>query len=650
MGFLAPLALAFAALGIPILIVYMLKLRREARHVSSTMLWSQVLQDRQANAPWQKLRRNLLMLIQLLLLFLLVLALARPYSEISRLFQGNVIILLDASASMQATDTARGGGAATRFDLARDRAKQIVDGLGANDTLTLIAVADTPRVLASLCNDKSVLRQALSTTQVTNTQADWEAAFILAQSSAQQAARTTTVVLSDGGLPDGLPPLPGQVRYIPTGITAENVAITALAIRDGPHGPQAFVRVANAGTQPVTTLVQIDVNESLFDARTLDIAAGGESGIALDDLPLDTQRIQARLPDDTLAIDNQAWAVRAADREATVFLVTPGNSFLERAIGLMPNLNPVTVRVTDTLTHTVTLPGGITPDLIIFDTLTPADLPELGNLLFIGPPVANELIRVGGMLTDTTILDVEGNHPLLHYVDAAQLRELNIARAREVSVPSWAETLIEARSGPLLLAGEVGGRRIAILTFDLHQSDLPLKITFPILIANLTYWLAPTSAVDVPAQLSPGMPALIRPQIGVSEIVVTAPSGQQWTFEAAGSEPIPFAQTDEPGIYTVEQKRVQQGADQQISQASFAVNLFSELESYIEPRDEIDVGQTPISAQTESSVGRREWWRWPALAALSMLIIEWFVHLRGRLPFSIRETFARLIPSREKNP
>ena len=652
MGLLAPLALAFAALGIPILIVYMLKLRREQRTVSSTMLWQQVLQDRQANAPWQKLRRNLLLLLQLLLLFLLVLALARPYSEISRLFQGNVIVLLDASASMQATDT--GGAAPTRFAVARDRARQIIDGLGPNDTLTLIAVGDTPRVLASLTNDKSVLRQALATARVTNTQADWEAAFILALSSARQATRTTTVVLSDGGLPDDLPPLPGRVRYVPTGITAENMALTALAVRDGPHGPQAFVRVANAGTQPATTLVQVYVDGSLFDARTLDVASNDENGFALDDLPLDTQHIEARLPDDVLAIDNTAWAVRSLDEQATVLLVTPGNSFLERAIGLMPNLNPITVRITETVRADGTpanaaIPLSETlatsPALTIFDTLVPAAIPESGNLLFIAPPESTDLFQAGGTLTNTTILDVKSDHALLRYVDATLLREIHIARARAVQAPSWAETLVEARGGPLLLAGEVSGRRIAILTFDLHHSDLPLKIAFPILIANLTRWLAPTSAIDVPAQLAPGMPALIRPQMGVSEIVVTAPSGQQWAFEAAGSEPLPFAQTNEPGIYTVEQK-----GDRETSRASFAVNLFSDLESHIAPQDTIDVGQSPVSAQLGGSAGRREWWRWPALAALGLLLVEWIVHLRGRLPFSFRQILIRLRLSSKDQP
>ena len=79
MSLLTPTALALLALSIPILLLWMLKLRRRNVTVSSTMLWSKLLRDREANAPWQKLRRNLLLLLQLAILAALVLALARPF-------------------------------------------------------------------------------------------------------------------------------------------------------------------------------------------------------------------------------------------------------------------------------------------------------------------------------------------------------------------------------------------------------------------------------------------------------------------------------------------------------------------------------------------------------------------------------------------
>ena len=84
MGFLTPLALAFAALSIPILVLYMLRLRRRDVLVSSTLLWQRLLRDREANTPWQRLRRNLLLFLQLAILALLTLALARQPETIRR--------------------------------------------------------------------------------------------------------------------------------------------------------------------------------------------------------------------------------------------------------------------------------------------------------------------------------------------------------------------------------------------------------------------------------------------------------------------------------------------------------------------------------------------------------------------------------------
>ena len=104
MSLLAPAALALGLLALPIVLLYMLRLRRREQTVSSTYLWRTLVRDRAANAPWQRLRRNLLLLLQLLILAALVLALARPALRLPGLGGGSVIVLLDASASMLATD------------------------------------------------------------------------------------------------------------------------------------------------------------------------------------------------------------------------------------------------------------------------------------------------------------------------------------------------------------------------------------------------------------------------------------------------------------------------------------------------------------------------------------------------------------------
>jgi len=181
MSFLTPLALIGGLLAIPILLLYMLRLRRREIPVSSTYLWQQLLLDREANTPWQRLRRNLLLLLQLLILALLVLALARPYIVVPAVSAGQTALLLDASASMNATDSPEG----TRFEAARRQALEMVETMSAGDRMTVIRVAAVPEVLVPYTNDRTLLRDAINSAQPSLASADWAAALTLAGDAAK---------------------------------------------------------------------------------------------------------------------------------------------------------------------------------------------------------------------------------------------------------------------------------------------------------------------------------------------------------------------------------------------------------------------------------------------------------------------------------
>src|SRR5271169_4067443 len=103
MNFLTPTAFLFA-LTIPVVIVfYLLKRKRVVKLVSSTLLWQRFLAETQASAPFQRLRKNWLLILQILLLALSVFALSRPYFAAKARPAELRVIILDASASMQAT-------------------------------------------------------------------------------------------------------------------------------------------------------------------------------------------------------------------------------------------------------------------------------------------------------------------------------------------------------------------------------------------------------------------------------------------------------------------------------------------------------------------------------------------------------------------
>jgi len=605
MDFLTPLSLAFAALSIPILILYMLKMRRREVLVSSTLLWRRLLRDREANTPWQRLRRNLLLLLQLLTLALLTLALARPFVPTPSIVSGSVVILLDGSASMQATDVSP-----TRFEAARAAVREVLSGLGPQDTATLVLVGPQPQVLAAATGDRAGLHRALEGAAPTDGPADWETAGALAAAALAGTQAPHTVVISDGALPEPLPPLPGEVHFVRIGERGDNLAIVGMAIREGSGGPQAFLRVANFGGEEAEVAVTLHADSRPFDARTLSIPPHASATLTLNDLPYDLTLLEARLEaDDPLPLDNVAWAVRGASARRRVLLITPGNLFLERALGMLPGVE--LTRLTPDQP-----PPSEGYDLVVCDGPVTTTLPA-GNLWTIGP-----YGTAPSVFTDTAITRIAADDPLLRYVD---LEGVHVLRAWQVEPPPGARVLVEAEGGPLLFVAERPQGRLAVLTFDLHDSDLPLQVAFPILTANLTGWLLPQGGMAETTSVRPGDPVPIQPVPEADRVVVTAPDGTSHLLPVGETIPT-FAATDRLGVYQVTQFGPD---DEPLRSDLLAVNLLDRVESDIAPRDRIAVGQAEVTAAAREEEGQREFWPWLAGAALGMLAVEWWVYHRG---------------------
>jgi Ca-activated chloride channel homolog len=619
MALLAPLALLLGLLAIPILILYMLKLRRREVEVSSTLLWQLLMRDREANAPWQRLRRNLLLLVQLLVLLALVLALARPFFKVPTVATGTLVVLLDGSASMRATD----GTGGTRFEQARAAARRLIDELGSDGALALILVGHQPQVLAAATNNKDVLRAALAQAQPSETPADWDAALALTAGTvrAGQAEDSVVVVISDGGLPPGLPPLPAEVRYVPIGSSADNLAIAALALRATSSGPQLFANVVNYGPADRDVILSIAIDGKLTTAEALHVPANGQQELVLKDLPPNPAVYEARLSPpaaagegallDQLPLDDTAWAAYQPPAAGRVLLVSPGNIFLEQVFAALSGslgLQPFKLKQDQPLP-----PEPF--DLYVFDSVITDTLPAADLLLV--DPSSSPLFEVGGYFTNTALVRVAENDPLTHFVDWSGV---NILQARQVQVPDWARVLVEAEGGPLVFAGEVGGRRVAVITFDLHDSDLPLKITYPVLMANLINYLSPAQAFSAPDGLAPGAALTIKPRGGDTAITIEDPHGARYAATASEAGVI-FADTHALGVYRVFSNQGLLG--------QFAVNLFAPLESRISPAPAITVGRVEVTAAAPQAEGQLEIWPWLAGLALALLLLEWWLYHRG---------------------
>ena len=632
MSLLAPAALVLGLLAVPIILLYMLRLRRREQLISSTFLWRELVRDQAANAPWQRLRRNLLLLLQLLILAALVLALARPTLRVPGFGGGSIIVLLDASASMQATDS----DAASRFEDARAETARLITGLSGDDRMTLIRVGQTPTVLAAASADRNTLRRALDAAAPENGPADWSAAFALAAGSMQGLDDPRTVIVSDGGLPENLPALPGDVGFAPVGRAGDNLALAAQAARPTAGGADLLVAVENPGPTARSGLLSLYVNDALYDSRRVDLGANEQTAQTWS-LPPDAGVVEARLEPrdgaaDYLAVDNRAWTLLEGNDLRRVLLVSEGNLFLERLFAILPGYE--LFRAAPDEAESVA--AGDSFDLYVYDGVPLPAGPLKGSTLIFNPQPgvdgAEPPLRVTGTISDTTAVRI-ADSPLLANVD---WRALNIAAAQQVDAPAL-QPIIEAAAGPLLLAGEVDGQRVAAFTFDLRASDLPLQIAFPVIMANITAWLSPGRVIAGDDILQPGATVPLIPDARAAAMTVTLPDGTVWEQATAGvGEPLLFSETQQTGIYRIS---LRDPSGETRAAGGFAVNFFDGNESRIMPVETLRFGQAEVSGGSEVGEGLRELWPWFLLAGLGVLLVEWWITYRrslGRPTFRFR--------------
>jgi VWA domain-containing protein/aerotolerance regulator-like protein len=556
MPFAAPLALLGLLFVPAVVAMYLLRLRRRETVVPSTLLWQRLVADVEANAPWQRLRRSLLLLLQLLLVLVLVFLAARPFLEHPAGLARDLIVIVDTSASMGATDVAP-----DRLAAAREAAKEALKDLPAGGRVSVIEAGRTARIVTSATSDLGRIRGAIDAIRPSVARGDLTDALALAQQLAVQSGDAEVLVATDASL--AVPPttkVDAPVRVLRVGDPkgSRNQAIVALAVRTAPSAVtrSVFVSVANLDLEPATRRVEIRGDDHLVETRTIRIDAQQKADVIVDDVPADVATIEVRLtPDDTdptarpdlLAADDRAWAIVPPQRERNILVVGPGDPYLETALSYLPNsrlfgLTP------DQYPAGAVRTDGTSWDLIIFEGTVPTTLPAT-PVLAIAPPRSSPLGDVGGVLQNPGIGTLGTDEPILRYVD---LTTTHIAQAQQLTLPPWARTVIPGPKGaPLLYAGSRAGIPTAVLAFEPRQSDLPLQVAFPILVANLTGELLGGSSSPT-AAVAPGDPVSLTIPAGASGLRVVRPdgSGIDLVPGPAAGPVVTFTATEQLGVYT----------------------------------------------------------------------------------------------------
>jgi len=549
MRFLNPVGLFAFLIALPILALYFLRLQRQELVVPSTLLWKAVLVDHHANRPWQKLRRNWLLLLQLLVLFAMVFSLARPALPAALNLQGQVIVLLDASASMQAMQP----DGQTRFAASSQVLEKLAETFDGQALVTFIAVGPTPQLLLQ-AGSATDFQRVLDEVRCTDGVANWEAAAALAASLAW-GNDVTTVLVTDTAIDRGLPALPGRVRLIQVGHDLPNAGITAFALRRTPEGMTAFVRIYNAGPAAQREF-SLYADGALVGHRIVTLPAGEAVSLSFPALSVSAWA-EARLellPDredgDALALDDHAWVALAGEESRQVLLATQGNRFLNQVLQSFPGLKLEQSGVASSVAESLAASQSTgqleqSYDLIVADGPLTSTLPGAPGVWLIAPGSGSLCGERGTVFTPTFAVRGHWTHPLLQYIDWT---DVHVARAYAYEPPADAEVLIEDSGGPLLWVLDRPGQRAACLAFDLHDSDLPLRTAFPLLVSNLIGWLMPQTSLE-PIQALPSgeswNPALLPDALSAT---LVTPSGERISLLEGDLNALPT----QAGLYQLE--------------------------------------------------------------------------------------------------
>lgn len=555
---------AWAFLGLAaILVLYMLKRRFEEHEVPSTYLWRRMLADQNANRPFQKLRKNLLMVLQLAVVALLALALMHPATK--GLAGGDYVLIFDTSLSMRADG---------RMEQAKERALRMVDEMAAGSSVTVITAGSEVETPLSRSEDTVRVKQAISSVRAGYAGAALERAVSLAQAMAREIDGLNIIVFSDDyEAPEG-------IRTINAGRGAENRAILSVKLARRADANEAVVVVANYGEACDVTL-EIEADGALWDVHTVSLEKEQTLGVSFT-LPDDVQAVHARIrQSDALAEDNEAWGVPQETRSHVVAYAGDKNVFLETAIGLREDVELVKTDFEGLASAKAEMYVSVQNGLTVVSrtgatsiTAGEEKLAENGSLV-----VSNREALMDGVSVDGVA--VRSYRPL---TGGRTLLSLN------------GDTLISADDDSVVFG------------FDLHNTNFPLRLGFPVLMRNLL-----SEMLEETTLATDGLKAgdtLRFSAASESQAEVVDPDGVRMTLPCA---------LNKPGLYTLSQT-----ARDDVRETQFVVGLNAAELDVREVAPSVNAG----AGNAQRAAGR-DYVRLLVCLALAVSMVEWWVSRRG---------------------
>ena len=602
---------------VPLIIFYFLKLRRPRFDIPSLALWRQVVSDQRVNSPFQKFKRNLLLLFQILLLCSLVLGAMQPYMSRGAEKARYLPVLIDNSASMAALDGPRGK---SRLDEAKEKVTRLIDDLLPDQRLCLISVGSTARKLTDFTDNKRLLHEAVSRLDVSQVPSRLEDGLRMAQAMSRVQPIETVVLISDGNVPADIDfELPFKLNFQKLNYPDANVGIVEFNARRSKNGWDVFARIEGSvkgdgaqGPPTAKTLCEYELlqNGQSIKQESVSIDGGKAERLVFRISTTVATSLELRIkPDafDSLDSDNVAFLEIPAPRPIQVYCPRGMDSFRD-ALEQMPEISLYPGAEGD--------PKAV--DLKFADgpiAVGPEALVQL-NVGFVPDEISNLVELVSGT---AEVVDWRRTNPLLQHV---QLLDVQIADdpklakgvgERDFELAGY-EILAQSRSGPLILEKSTASELKFQFLFNTDRSSLVYRVGFPILIQNALQIAAERAKLlDAKANQTGALPPMrVTPD---TEVRVAGPHGYSETAKSDKDGLLSGIGAPYVGAYEITGPA---------SPITIGASLLSSAETRLGAVEKLHFPEVTVSASAITLKTDQPLWGWFAAAAFVLLLVEWW--------------------------
>ena len=594
MRFLNPAGL-WLLLGVPILIIiYLIKAQHEDRPVSSTYIWRLSSRFMKKRLPMQKIKKILMFAMQLAVIVSVALMAARPA------FVGgdacDYIAIIDASASMQIKDDS----GKSRFDYAISQVEDLANEITNGHSLSVIIASDNASYLVQGSTSLNEVKLALNNTDCSYGDCNTTEAISLAQLMCDRSDKSEVIFYTDSEY------TAENVTVVNLNKNEWNISVTSLSGKaDGKN--TVFTGKVTSYNQETTVTVGLRIDGTVVDAQIIDCAADEETEVVFTAegvTSYDTAEVFLETSD-ALAEDNSYAICRKNDKTYGVLLVSESPLYLESALNALGNCE---VTVASSL-EDAQLSG---QDLYVFDGITPEEYPTDGSVLVFGTDNLPEGITAGETITTATALKMDNSKSSDIYTGLS-FDDTVVTNFKGLTGNAYWEKLLYCDEWSVLATRKMdNGMHVSVVSFDVHDSNLPMQTDFVMFIRNLVEYSVPGLLKDTDHTAGDTVELTVMP--AAEQIYVEYPDESIKSVSTAND--YATVVVEEVGIYTAVMTTADGG-----EYVDFFVHIpDGEVTSTSGGTLEIEIN-TNSDIEAEQAIS--EIWFWIVLMMLLLILVEW---------------------------